>query len=98
MTKKQLVKYVAEKSGRSEHCVNEVLDSLGKVCCDNIMNEGEIIPLFCSIRLTNAITPSRRAYNMNTDSYYYVPAKRVPKIKTGAAFKRLSIELEDEEE
>jgi len=85
MLKNDYIKAVAEKTGRTQKDVREIIDGGYEVLCENVVNE--------PVKIMDAITVEcverapHTSRNPKTGEAVEVPAKRVPHVKIGKNLK-----------
>lgn len=87
ITRKDLIKEVANRTGYNQTDIKAVLDNVDGVITDAVANQ-ETVKLFAGVTVEGRYVEAHTARNPRTGESVDVPAKIVPKVKvTNKAFK-----------
>ena len=85
MTKNELIKAIAEKAEFTQKDVKKVIDTLQEIVFTTVKNEE--VKIIDGLTATAVFKEAREARSPLTGETVQVPAKFVPKMKIGKAFK-----------
>ena len=86
MNKKEFYKAVAEKTGMTQKDTKTIFETGQEVMFEAVRNNEEV-KMFDGVGFTRVLKDARTVKNPRTGEAIDVPAKYVPKVKIGSAFK-----------